>query len=1080
MRRIVLAPATRAAWKILVVILVASHLALAQSTATLTGTVVDPSGAVVPDTDVTCRNTGTGLTYHMAANSGGLFRFADLPIGSYELTATHPGFERLVRSGLELLTGRTVDVMLQLQVGQTTELLEVTAAAPVVQTTSSEVQSSFDSRNTRELPLNGRNPLQLVVLTPGARLSSVGTQGDQEENTGVTTNGLRAIDNNYELDGAMYLNRQFNSAPVLPSPDSLQEFTVKASNYSASESGAGATVQLSTRSGTNEFHGSAFEFLRNNDLDARNFFSRAVTPFKRNQYGGTFGGPIVKDKTFIFGAYQGTRVSGGANPTQATVPTSAMRGGDFSSLTKSIVDPTTGQPFPGNMIPSSRFDPLAVKLLPFVPLPNLPNLLVTQTPNSHIDDDQFLVRIDHNLSAQDHFTARHSFDEYDYNRLTSAFSTIYARNFFRDQNLVVSDTHTFSPALLFFGSFGYTRVSRTQIPTEPTTLQDLGQKVPEAIASAHPELRVNVNGYFNLFSGGGLAAQSRIFQYRGRLTWARGRHFVQIGMDIERDLMYSTDTSFASGTDTFNGQRTSLASIRNSGDAFADFLIGLPSDFNQGGRTPQDFYEMRWQPWIQDDWKVLPRLTLNLGLRWEPWLPPLDQLGPFTGFIPGVQSKAAPDAPRGLLFSGDPGLRDSIFPIDWNNLAPRVGLAWDVTGSGRNVVRAAYGIFIRSVPLNLVRSANSGSAFRSLSTDIPNPPSFQDPYRDFPGGAPFPFNPPPTSALGTYHFIRPVITSVLDPASRSGYTQQWNLTLERQIRNDLGISASYLGSHSIGIMAAYQANPGVYGPGATTSNTDSRRLYPGLGALAVSSPWGFSNYHSFQLQATKRAGRGLSILGNYVFSKCMDDTTGQVLGADAGGGNQIHKFNLHSDYAPCDFNVAHVANASLIYDLPQLSSLHGPAGSLMNGWTLTSIVSARTGLPFSVFSGRDNSLTGAPNNDLADQLTPSSARPSSANPLQEWFNAPDFVVNALGTFGNSGRNALYGPRFWNVDFGVVKQTRLTEKMRLEFRFEAFNIFNHPNFGIPGVPINTVTNPNFGKVLSASDPRVLQFALKLAF
>jgi hypothetical protein len=400
------------------------------------------------------------------------------------------------------------------------------------------------------------------------------------------------------------------------------------------------------------------------------------------------------------------------------------------------------------------------------------------------------VRIDRNFTEKDHFATRYSFDEYDYNRLTSAFATIYARNFFRDQNIVVSDTHTFSPALLFFGSFGYTRVARTQIPTEPTTLQDLGQKVPEAIANAHPELRVNLIGYVNLFSGGGLAARSRIFQYRGRFTWTHGGHFVQFGMDIERDRMFSTDTSFASGTTTFNGSRTSSASIRNSGDTFADFLIGLPNDFSQGGRTPQDFYETKRQPWIEDDWKIVPRLTLNLGLRWEPWLPPLDNLGPATAFVPGVHSTVAPDAPTGLLFSGDPGLRASIFPNDWNNLASRVGLAWDVTGTGRNVVRAAYGIFYRSIPLNLVRTANSGSAFRSLSTDIPNPPSFQDPYQNFPGGNPFPFKPPANSALGAYHFVRPVVTSVMDPASDTGYTQQWNLTIERQIRPDLGVSAS--------------------------------------------------------------------------------------------------------------------------------------------------------------------------------------------------------------------------------------------------------------------------------------------------
>lgn len=581
--------------------LVSDCPAFAQSTGTLTGTVVDPSGAVMAQVNVSCRNTQTGVASQAQTNQEGLFRFPDLPIGKYELIVTQPGFERLVRSGLEMLTGHTVDLTLQLQVGQSTQTVEVSGAAPIVQTTTSELQTTFTTRNTSELPLNGRNPLQLVVLTPGARISDVGTAGNQEENSGVTTNGLRPLDNNYELDGSLYLNREFDSAPALPNPDALQEFTVKASNYSAAESGAGATIQLSTKSGTNDFHGSAFEFLRNDKLDGRNFFARAVTPFKRNQFGGTFGGPIKRDKTFFFGSYQGTRVSGGANPTQATVPTAALRSGDFSGFSKTIIDPLTGKKFPGNIIPADRISPLSAKLLGYVPLPNAPNMQVTETPNSQVVDDQFIARIDHTLTRNDHLTGRYSFDEYDYNRLTSAFDTIYARNLFLDQNLVVSDTHSFTPALAFLGSFGYTRVSRTQVPTEPVTLQALGQNVPEAIANAHPELRVNVNGYFNLFSGGGIAATPQIFEYRGRFTWARGQHLLQFGMDIERDTMYSIDTSFASGTTTFNGSRTGLASVKSSGDAFADFLLGLPNDFSQGGRTAQNLYETKWQPWIQDD-----------------------------------------------------------------------------------------------------------------------------------------------------------------------------------------------------------------------------------------------------------------------------------------------------------------------------------------------------------------------------------------------------------------------------------------------------------------------------------------------
>jgi hypothetical protein len=430
-----------------------------------------------------------------------------------------------------------------------------------------------------------------------------------------------------------------------------------------------------------------------------------------------------------------------------------------------------------------------------------------------------------------------------------------------------------------------------------------------------------------------------------------------------------------------------------------------------------------------------------------------------------------------MVFTGDPGLRDSIYNADWNNFAPRFGFAWDVQGTGSTVIRSAYGIFFRAVPLNIERVSNSGSAFRSLSTDIQNPPSFVDPYASFPGGDPFPFTPRPASALKTYHFVRPVVTSLLDPASHTGYTQQWNLTVERQLRSDLGLSLSYVGNHSIGIMAAYQANPAVYGPGATAGNTDARRIYPGFGPLGLTSPWQFGNYHSLQAQVIKRTARGLSVVANYVYSRCMDNSSSQIEGADAGGGSQYHKFNLRADYAPCEFDVQQAANLSLVYDLPRLESVPGAAGRLLNGWKFTSIVDFRSGLPFNVLSGRDNSFSGTPFNDFADQLGKDSGRPAGADALQKWFNTAAFVENAVGTFGTAQRDALRGPGSSNWDLGLLKDTKIREQMNLQFRFEAFNVLNHPNFNNP---VGTVTNANFGKILGAGDPRVLQMALKLAF
>lgn len=1057
----------------------------AQSTALLTGTVVDQTGAIVSQAQVVCRNIQTGLTYTDTTNAEGLFRFPSLPIGSYELVVTHAGFEKLTRKGLVLLTGQSVDVHLALSVGQMLQSVEVTAGTPVVESTSSEVQTTIASQDMRELPLNGRNALQLVTLTPGTQTTSVGTEGNQEENDGVTSNGLRSVDNNYVMDGVTYANADFNNVPNLPNPDALEEFTMKSATFSAAYSGPGATMLLSTRSGTNQFHGEAFEFLRNDALDSKNFFATEVTPYKRNQFGGTFGGPIKKDKTFLFASYQGTRTAGAASPSLTTVPTLAERGGDFSASGKTIYDPSTGQPFPGDKI--TTFDPVASKLLALIPAPT-PGLATNNraelTPSLPATDDQMDVRFDHVFGAKDHFTTRYYFDEFDYVRNTSPFPGINAQNFFRDQNLLVSDTHSFKANLLFVASFGYTRSARTQNPHAPVTVQSAGANLPEAIAGASAELRVNINNYVNLFTGGPLIQDPVVFEYRGQFTWTHGKHLLQFGLQVDRDHMYAADKSFASGQFNFNGSRTAGPTpCKTCGDAFADFLLGLPNNFFQSARTPQDFRQTNWAPWVEDDWKVLPKLTLNLGLRWEPWLPAYDLLGPAAGFEAGVQSQVAPLAPPGLIFSGDPGVRNSIWPADWRNFAPRVGFAWDVQGNGKSVVRSAFGIFYNTIPLNMIRTSNSASAFRSQSVtiDVPPPASIDNPYSGYPSGDPFPFTPPPTSALKTYQFLLPVDTSLLDPHARTGYTEEWNLTVERQVLSDLGISLSYVGNHQLKVMATRQINPIIPGTKA--------RVYPNFAPIALATPWEFGNYHALQLSVTKRTRRGLTLIANYTYSKCLDNDSGATIGADAGGGDAFNnKFDINSGYGPCDWDLTHLANISLVYDLPRVNAFHGAADKVLNGWETTSIITVESGFPFTVLTGTDNSGSGTPNSDTAEQISANTARPAGVASLAEWFNTAAFIPNAKGTFGNVGRNTLRGPGAWNEDFGLIKSTPISERLRAEFRFEAFNLLNHANFGNPN---STVTSSNFGKIQNTKasglnsvgnlgNPRVIQFGLKLVF
>ena len=1072
-------------WGFAVAIAIGASVNLwAQSSASLTGTVTDASGAVVAGAAVTCRNSQTGLAFNANTNQDGVFRFPDLPNGQYEVTVVQPGFEKLVRSGLTLLTGRAVDLHLQLQVGTEQQQIEVTAPAPVVQATSSEVQVSIDSRSMRELPLNGRNPLQLVTLAAGS-IDTSGQNGGsvnfQSANNQVAVNGNRGTDNTFELDGLNYTDVHFGTAPILPSPDAMEEFTVKTSNFSASQSGAGASVQFATRSGTNQFHGSLFEFLRNNKLDARNFFAANKTDFKRNQYGGTIGGPIVRDRTFFFGSYQGTRVVGGAIPTIGVLASEALRRGDFSSLPRTLVDPQTGQPFPGNQIPTTRIDAIAQKLLAYIPVPSQPTGVATiaTKPRTDQNDDQFSIRVDHNLTRKDHLTARYFFDNFDFQTTTSTLREFYGLVSYRNRNYIISDTHTFSPNLLFVGSFGHTGVPRNQTggPID-FTMQSLGVNAPVAVQGIAKEVRVTINGYSAPFTGGPIDIQPSTYEYRGRFSWIRGRHTLQFGGDVIRRREYALTPAQAHGGWTFNGSQTASAAIPNSGDSFADFLIGLPFQFQQQGATPQDIREVQWMPWFQDDWRVRPGLTLNLGVRYEPWVPPIDSVAPQVGFIRGVKSAVAPDAPPGLVFSGDPGLRHSIIRTDLNNLAPRVGFAWDVAGNGRTVVRGAYGIFFRPIGLNIQRFSSNTAAFRGLVVQVPNPLSTADPYGSYPGGNPFLTWRPPTSPndLQTFRFPRPANSSALVPDTPTSYVQSWNFTIERQLRADLGVSISYIGNHMIKGTSSTEGNPALYGPGATAANVNARRPLVGLASLQMVLPFQYSKYNSLQVTATKRAAGGLSVLGNYAYSKCMDNNSGTI-----GGVSVINKLDPNRDYGRCDFDIKHFANISLLYELPRVASLHGAAGKLMNDWQLSSIVSMRGGMPFSVISGRDNALSGpttnSGTNDLADQISPDSARPAGVDQLRMWFNTAAYVPNALGTFGNSGRNALRAPGAVNWDFGLIKTIPTVERVRLEFRFEAFNILNHANFG---TPVNSHASPNFGRIQTALAPRVLQLALKLAF
>ncbi|SFS13702.1 Carboxypeptidase regulatory-like domain-containing protein [Granulicella pectinivorans] len=1048
------------------------HDAHAQATGTIRGSVLDSSGALIPGASVTVTNAETALERKADTNAQGIFVFPNIPIGTYAVTIGKAGYRTEERSDLSLLTGQVIDLQLPLAIGESTETVNVTSASTLIQTASSTVSTTINREQIQDLPLNGRNPLQLTTLTPGAALTATGTESGQQDNTGLTVNGLRPTENTYELDNAVYNNRFFDSVPILPNPDALQEFTIQSSNYSAQFSGAGALVQLSTRSGTNAFHGSAYEYLRNTVLNSYNHFPAKTSagtpikpPFKLNQFGGTIGGPIFRDRTFFFGAAEDLEQRSSANPVTFFIPTAAQMSGNFSSVATQLHDPVTNVNYTNNQITRAA-SPLSQALYKtyLAPLSATAAGQVTLSPNSNVSSTQYLVKIDHKISASNQVSGRYFYNQNNFQRTFTAPTGFFASNLFRNQSLALSDTHIFSSTLTGTVTVSAGRFARTQIPVAPglQSLQSLGQNVPLGTqVPIFPGIRANISGFVNIFSGGALTQASTTFDERVNFIKLLHRHTISFGGEFERSRINANDYSYVPGDNQFSGART--------GNAAADFYLGYESTFTQdNGRT---FYlrENRPSLFIQDDFKVTRDLTINAGIRWEPWLPPTDLNQSLVGFQAGYRSTVAPNAPAGLQFLGDPGVQSSIFKNNWKTFGPRLGFAYNVGGSNRFVIRGAYGLFY-GFPEGLLYQRTNQTQPRNFALSIANPANAWD--NIFAGTtSPFPRAHTPVSQFATYQFTLPVAGGVLDSNSKVATIQDRNITFEAQINRTTAVSIAYVGNHAQHIMGSRQLNPGVYAAGATLANIQSRRLYQGLGAVEVASSYEYADYNGLQVNVTRRVSQGLHVLTNLTYGKVIDNNSSAIEG-NAGPPNP---FNLNSSRGPADYDVRLRYNLSALYDLPKFNT-NRTLGAIINGWQVNTILSAASGTPITVTSGTDRSLSGV-GNDYAD-LIGNPARVSGASYLNAYFNTAAFQQAATGTFGNSSRGILRGPGSLNVDASGFKVFPIAERFKLQFRAEAFNVINRSNYSNPGSTVASTST--FGRITAAGSPRVLQFALRANF
>jgi Carboxypeptidase regulatory-like domain len=1060
------------------------------TTAEIVGTVTDGNGAVVPGASIAVTSDETGIAHSTVSNASGEFVVPLLPIGQYAASVESNGFKTWKANQIVLSAGDHLRLTAVLELGAVHEQVEVTAQTPALQTDTSSLGNLVNSHAVEDLPLNGRNFMQLVQATAGASpgfqngTPSGNRPDDRRLTSQASINGQPDNYNNQLLDGMDNNDAMVGTIIVKPSVDALQEIKIVTNVY-GSDLGhtAGGVINLVTKSGTNTLRGSAYEFLRNQSLDAKNFFAPAgpITPFHQNQFGASLGGRIRKDRTFFFADYEGFR------QTQSqvwvdTVPTPQERSGDFSAIGP-IFDPLTTRPnpnnpgqyirtaFAGKAIPASRIDPVSLAILGLYPLPQRPGLTnnFTYTPIRTQDADTFDTRIDHNLSERDAFYARYSFNNT--TTLTPGAlpavngvepggdASVYPGNTSqRAQNVHLNYVHTFSSNLVFEGKAGFSRLAISTLPL------NFGKSVSEQYGipgvNIDPDSSgltlINIAGLNNLGGGTSLPLYTidNVFQYMGNLSYTPGKHTLQAGVSFSRRQLTPFQSPNSRGTFSFDGNFTNDPSgaTAQSGNAVASFLLGYPASTT---RTKYLVWPglrfVEASAYIQDDWRVRPWLTLNLGVRYD--LSP-----PFSEVDNRISNLNL--ATGQVLVAGQNGVSStSGIPTNWHNFAPRIGFA--ATVLPRTVIRGGFGISYISYATNVGAGLTlHNPPFVSLYTVSPTPLT---PINTIDQGFPAP-TPTSTSTGG----LSPVSLDLKTP-----YVEQYNLTLQREAAGFV-FSASYVGALSRNQFMSPNVNLALPGPGAV----DPRRVYhsvlPSASSINLTESAGTADYQALQITVEHRFKRGLSLLSSYTWSHNIDDYQ-RPAGGDPGSGPWPQLVNdLHLEVANSDLDVRHRWTSMANYELPFGKSLKGFVGVIGKGWQVNGILTVQTGLPLTIYNAAPRANTGG-----GDRPNLVGVPYLSDPTINEWFNTAAFAAQPLFTIGNVGRNTIFGPGLKNLDFSLFKNFALTEKYTLQFRAESFNLTNTPNFAPPNGGFGT---PAFGQISSTGNyiSREIQFALKLAF